>query len=283
MKSRRTQAILLMTAAMLAIPVVDALAKHLSAAYSPLFIGWARYFVACLVVLPLAGVVRGVRLFPAEGLSSHVLRTASLVGAMTLYFMALARVPLATAAAASFVGPVVAVGLAVVFLKERLTGRKVVSLFLAFGGALIILRPGGAMEPGVLLALGAGVAFAFYIVATRQAAQQSDPVKTLAFQCAVGALMLTPQAALSWSTPAWDDALSFAGLGLVSAASHLLSITAFRLAEASMLAPLVYVELIGAGLLGYLVFREVPDAATALGAVLIVGAGLTLVAGGRAK
>jgi drug/metabolite transporter (DMT)-like permease len=265
-----------MTLAMLSIPVVDGLAKHLSADYSPFFIGWARYAVACFFVVPLAAAMHGRRVFPAERRTSHLLRTVSLVAAMTLYFLAIAEAPLATAATASFVGPIVAVALAIALLNERLTPRKLLSLVLGFGGSLVILKPTGSVEPGVLLALAAGMTFALYLVATRHAAALSDPVKTLTFQCVVGALILTPQAALFWSTPAWTDFAFFAGLGLFSAASHLLSISAFRLADASTLAPLVYLELIGAALIGFVAFGEVPGPATLAGAALIVGAGFVL-------
>lgn len=265
-----------MTAAMLSIPLVDGLAKHLSVGYSPLFLSWARYAVACLIVLPFAAAVHGPRLFPAERRAAHVLRTVFLVTAMTLYFFSIARIPLATAVSTYFVGPIIAVLLSVTLLKERMTFRKALSLALGVVGSIVILRPGGSTDPGILLALGAGIFFAFYLIATREAAQESDPVKTLAFQCVVGTALLTPQAMVSWSTPAWSDLLFFAGLGLFSAISHILSIVAFRLADASTLAPLVYVELIGAALIGYLAFDEVPGTPTIVGAGFIVAAGLVL-------
>lgn len=274
--SRQTQGIVLMTVAMLTIPLVDGLAKYLSVGYSPLFLSWARYAVACLVVLPFAAAIHGPRLFPAERWASHVLRTVFLVAAMTLYFLSLARIPLATAVSAYFVGPIIAVVLSIIVLRERVTARKALSLVLGFAGSIVILRPGGSMDPGVLLALGSGVFFAFYLIATRRAARDSDPVKTLAFQCIAGTLLLTPQAVFSWSVPAWNDLVFFAGLGLLSAISHLLSIVAFRFADASTLAPLVYVELIGATLIGYFAFNEVPGASTLVGAGCIVAAGLVL-------
>ena len=156
-----------MTIAMLSIPGVDGLAKYLSVDYSPLFLSWARYAVASLVVLPFATALHGCRLFPAERRRWHLLRTVFLVTSMTLYFLAVARIPLATAASTYFVGPIIAVVLAIVLLNERLTLRKGLSLMLGFAGSLVILRPGGAMEQGILLALGSGIAFACYMIATR--------------------------------------------------------------------------------------------------------------------
>lgn len=265
-----------MTIAMLSIPGVDGLAKYLSVDYSPLFLSWARYAVASLVVLPFATALHGCRLFPAERRRWHLLRTVFLVTSMTLYFLAVARIPLATAASTYFVGPIIAVVLAIVLLNERLTLRKGLSLILGFAGSLVILRPGGAMEQGILLALGSGIAFACYMIATRQAAQESDPLQTLLFQCVVGTSLLTPQAMMTWSAPAGEDLAFFAALGVLSAASHILSIVAFRWADASTLAPLVYLELIGATVIGYLVFAELPGASTVIGGSLIIAAGLIL-------
>jgi len=274
--SRSTEGVILMIAAMLSIPLVDGLAKYLSVSYSPLFLSWARYAVACTIVLPIAAAIHGFRLFPAERYAAHVFRTVFLVVAMTLYFLAVARIPLATAVSAYFVGPIIAMALSVTVLEERMTSRKVLSLTLGVVGSLVILRPGGSTDPGILLALGAGVLFALYMIATRQAALESDPIKTLAFQCLVGMALLTPQAVIAWSVPARNDLLFFAGLGVFSAISHMLSIVAFRLADASTLAPLVYVELIGASVVGYAAFDEVPGAATITGAGFIVVGGLIL-------
>jgi drug/metabolite transporter (DMT)-like permease len=275
--SQQVQGVLLMVAALLTLPAVDGLAKYLSADYSPLFIGWARYAVACLVVLPIAFARHRSQLFPAKQRSSHLLRTVLLVASMTLFFLAIARIPLATAISTFFVAPILAVVLSILILKEEVTRWKLLSLALGFAGSLVILRPDASIDPGILLGLGGGVTFAFYLIVTRHAAQGSDPLQTLAFQCAVGALILTPQALWSWSTPAWNDLVFFAGLGLFSAISHLLSIAAFRLADASTLAPIAYVELLGASLIGYLAFGEIPGAPTVIGAALIMLAGLILV------
>jgi drug/metabolite transporter (DMT)-like permease len=274
--SHPLKGVALMLAAMLSIPLVDGLAKYLSTGYSPLFLSWARYAIASAAVLPLAMAMHGRRPFPREGGTARVLRTVFLVTAMSLYFLALSRIALATAASAYFVGPILAVLLSVLLLGEALTLRKILSLGLGFAGALIILSPAGSLDPGILLALAAGCAFAFYLVATRQAARESAAIETLAFQCAVGTALLTPQAVATWAVPAASDLPLFAALGLISAISHVLSIAAFRLADASTLAPLVYVELIGATLVGYWMFAELPSASTLAGAALIVAAGFTV-------
>ena len=268
--------VILMAIAMLVLPVVDGIAKYLSHDHSPLFLSWARCVAAGLIVLPVSLAVHGARPLPTARLGSHLLRTVFLVLAMSLYYLAVARIPLATATSAYLSAPVMAVVLAVVILGERLTRAKLAGLALGFAGAMAIVRPGGAVEPAILLAFAAGLTFAFYLVATRRMAEAEDPLKTLAFQCVAGAVLLTPQAVANWSVPARAEIVLFAGLGLVSALCHFLSIAAFRRAEASVLAPLVYVELVGAALIGYFAFGEVPGLATLAGAALIAAAGLAL-------
>ncbi len=266
-----------MSIAMLGVPVVDGIAKYPSASYSPLFIGWARYAVASLIVLPLAYRYHGFNLFPNEQRFAHLVRTAFLVSAMTLYFLAIARIPIALAVSAYFVGPIIAVVLSVLFLKEVLTVRKMLSLVIGFMGSLVVLRPSSNIEEGVIFAFGAGLFFGLYLIATRQASQHSDPIKTLAFQCVAGTVLLSPQAAFTFQVPQIEVMWLFLGLGLFSAIAHILTILAFRLSDASTLAPLVYLELVGSVIIGFLLFREVPSLMTLVGAGLIIFAGLLLV------
>jgi drug/metabolite transporter (DMT)-like permease len=271
-----TIGVVLMSVAALAAPAVDGAAKYLSAAHSPLYIAWARYAVACAFVLLVAMLRHGKAIFPREQIGAHLLRAVFLVAAMSCYFLAIARIPLATAISAFFVAPIVAMVLAVVFLGEDLTARKIISLILGFGGTLVILRPTGSIDPSLLLALGAGGCFALYVIATRQASRASDPVKTLALQCLLGALLLAPPAVWTWSTPTGGELWLFLAMGLLSACSHLLSIMAFRYTQASTLAPLIYLELLGSVAIGYLIFGDIPDAYVWVGALAIVVAGLIL-------
>lgn len=275
--SQTLKGVLLMVGAMLVIPIVDGVAKHLTSDHSAVFIGWARYAFGVVLVLPLAALRHGRRIFPLERRAAHLMRTVFIVLAMTLYFLAIARIPLATAATTALIGPVAAVVLSVFFLKERLTPRKLVSLALGLAGSLVILGWNGSVEPGVLYALGSGLTFGCYLVATRHASRDSDPIQTLSFQVFFGALLLTPFALFSWSTPAWGDLLFFAAIAILSTLSHVMSISAFRFADASTLAPLVYVELVGVTLVGYFGFDEIPGPTTVLGAALIVAAGAILI------
>ncbi len=263
-----------MIAAMLVIPIVDGQAKYLSDDYSPLFISWARYAASTALILPIAFARNGRRVLPTDGIPLHATRTLCLVGAMTLYFFAISKVSLVIAASAYFFGPLVAVALSVIVLGERLTTAKVVGMLIGLIGALIVLQPSGNFDANALLALAAGCLFAVYLVITRRTSARGDPIRTLSFQCLFGTLLLTPPALFVAEIPAYDLMPLFVGLGLFSLLGHFLTIIAFQKAEASTLAPLVYIELVGAAAIGFLIFSDVPTPSTIIGAALIATAGL---------
>jgi drug/metabolite transporter (DMT)-like permease len=267
-----------MAGSSLIVPIVDGIAKLLSESFSPLFIAWARYAIATVIVMSIAFVRFKFKwnLFPRANLVAHFLRTLCLVVAMTLFFMALQWTSLATAITAYFSSPVIAMVLSVLILKERVSATKIVSLCLGMIGALVVLRPFAGGERGAALALLAGVFHAIYLIATKLAVKESDPIKTLAFQYVVGTALLTPQAAMTFNAHSSNLAWLFVALGVLSALAHFLTILAFQYAEASMLSPLVYLELIGATFFGLIVFGNVPDPPTIIGAVFIAAAGLIL-------
>lgn len=269
--------IVLMAAAMLLVPGADGLGKHLSGAHSPLFVSWARYLAATVLLAPLAFALLGRDALPRRGLGPHILRTVLLVVSMSMYFTAISKIPLATAISTFFIGPIVAAVLSVPLLGERLTARKIAALVLGFAGVVIVMNPGSGFEPGLLLTIGAGVLFGSYIVTTRLASSGCSPLATLNFQCLLGTALLTPQALATWSLPQLPELPFFIALGAVSVASHILSITAIRYTEASLLSPLVYLELVGSIAIGFVFFAEVPSAMVLAGAAIIIVSGLLLV------
>lgn len=266
----------LMAAAMLLVPTLDGIAKALSATHSPLYISCARYGFASLFVLPWALARRGRRFLPREDLGAHALRTFFAAATMCCFFSAIAFAPLADVTSAYFVGPILASVLSVLVLGEELTARRIAALALGFVGAVVIVNPAGGINPGLLLGVAAGAFFALYAITTRKT-RGSDPIATLAFQCLFGSILLFPLALWNWSLPAADELGLLFLMGLISGVCHFMTINAFRHAEASLLAPLSYLELLGAAIIGYVAFGEVPGLRVFAGAALIVAGGLILV------
>lgn len=141
----------LMIAAMLVIPIADGIAKQLTGTYAAGFVSWARLLASAALALPVALVTHGGRaIIPRGQLLSQVARAVFLVGAMTSFYAAISRVPLADARGAYFVAPIIASLLAVPVLKERLDGRTLIALTLGFAGTLLVVRPGASMDVGML-------------------------------------------------------------------------------------------------------------------------------------
>jgi drug/metabolite transporter (DMT)-like permease len=273
--------VLLMATAMLIIPTSDAIAKYLSGGHSPAFLSWVRYLAALGFILPVALLQHARAPGPARAPASQgrywlaqTLRTAFLVTAMTLYFVAIARIPLADALGAYFIAPIVATLLAAIALRERLDRRKLLAVALGFVGAILVVRPGTETSADTLIALASGCCMACYLVLTRATAQDRPPVMTLTIQLTLGILMLLPFAVLQWTTPTRESLLLILLMGLVSTLSNLMTISAFRLAQVQTLSPFVYLELIGATALGFALFGDLPSPATWAGIAVIVIAGL---------
>jgi S-adenosylmethionine uptake transporter len=273
---------LLMALAMLIVPGIDALAKHLAATVPPGEITWARFLFQTLFTAPLAvlGLRHGVR----PRLDLHALRGLLLATATLLFFAALQYLPLADSIALFFVEPLLLTLLSALLLGEPVGWRRLAAVGVGLLGALAVIQPSYAVfGPAALLPLGAALAFAVYLVLTRRLAPIEDAGGMQFYAGVFGLLALSAALAVgAWAAipvldPIWPTAsewLLLAALGLIGTAGHLLVVQAFRRAPATVLAPFQYLEIISATLLGLVVFGDFPEPATWLGIAIIVGSGL---------
>lgn len=265
--------LVLMAAAMFVIPLRDGIAKHMTDALPVFTIAWGTYVAAAIVAVPIAIRFHGREALLPAGLKSQTARTLLLVGSMTVFFFSIRTVPLANAISAYFVAPFVAAALAPFVLSERLTFPIVCAVVGGFIGVIIVLRPDGNFDANILWAVLAGILFAFYMLATRLAARQAPPMAALAYQALLGALVLTPFALWSGVGEISSYLSWFAAVGVLQSLSHGLSIAAFRFAPAGILAPLVYLEIVAAVVVGFVMFGDWPEAHTWLGIAVILCAG----------
>lgn len=261
------------------IPAMDALGKWLSTSYSVWQISWARFFFHFLFLAPF--VLWRYRLkailLPKQGL--QVIRGAFLLGATICFFGALSLLPLADTLALSFVSPLLVTLLSPWLLREKVGWRRRLAVGVGFLGVLIIVRPGFQdVGLGSLLALGSGCSFAFYVIATKKLAGTAPPLVTLTYTALFGnvvlsAVMLTGGEGV-WHWPDAEAWTMMAGIGAIAVVGHFLLIRAYDYAEASLLAPFYYSEMIMSATLGYLVFGDFPDAWTWAGIAIIVASGV---------
>lgn len=277
--AHRLRGIALFLTALLLFAALDATAKYLSAFFAVPFLVWARYMVHCVFMLVTVAPSVGRELLVTRHPWLLSARALLLVGVTLLGQLALKTLPLAETTALVFVTPLLVALLAAPMLGERVPGRAWMATFAGFAGVLLIARPGGAMSgDGVFYALGAALCYALYQILTRKLAGSEHPLRLL-FTTALGGTLAMSFAVLThWdgTWPDWQQAALISSLGLYGGVGHFLLIRAFREAPVSVLSPLLYVQLIWATLLGWLVFAHLPDAFALAGMAVIGASGLSL-------
>jgi drug/metabolite transporter (DMT)-like permease len=242
---------------MLLTPAVDGVAKTLSADYTPMTIAFVRYLSAGLIALALAGGA-GRRIVVAPGdRAGQLARTALIMAAMTSLVAALGMVPMAKAVGGFLIAPVVSGLLGIVVWRESPTAPRLVGSGVSCLGAAVLMRPEAGLETGCLLALLGGALLGTYLAATRGARGRTDALSTLAVQSVLGAALLAPFA-LAGGLPALSPALILGALllGALSAACHFLTVAAYQRADATVLAPFLYFNLLTTMAVGFLWFGE---------------------------
>ena len=268
---------LLMVLAMTLIPVMDGLAKLLSARYPTFEIVWARYFFHFILLLPLVLHRYGSAAFSLQRPGLQLFRGSLLMVSTACFFGAIASIPLADTLAVVFVYPFVVTALSPWFLGERVGIWRWGAVAVGFIGALIVIRPGfQALSPAMLMALGAGCIYAVYVLVTRKMAGSDPPLKTLLMTGVVGTVVMTLILPFVWITPTPADLAIMASLGVLAAAGHYMIIVAHEWASAPQLAPYSYVEIVSATVVGYVLFRDLPAPMTWLGIIIIVLSGIVI-------
>ena len=254
---------------------MDAVSKHLTSSLPVIEILWVRYLFFALFGFLLAVHYSGLRGLRTSIPVLQIARGLALVFEIVLFTYAFRYLPLADAHVMAASVPLIVLALAVPILKERVGHRRWFAVVLGFLGVLIILRPGfGNWQPILFLPLLGAFGFAVYLVLTRMAAK-FDTIGTSAFYTGlVGLSVLTIFLPLEWKTPTieeWGWLLLASVLGLCG---HISVIKALSMAEASVLQPFFYVVLVWATFLGFIIFDDIPDFITIIGACIIVGSGL---------
>jgi drug/metabolite transporter (DMT)-like permease len=271
--------ILLMTAAVLCFALLDATSKGLSQTYPVPMLVWARYTLHFLLMLIFLAPSMRWKLVATRHPVKQVVRALLLVCVTGFAMAAFQRLPLAETTALLFVTPLIVALLAGPLLGEQLRPLHWGASICGFGGALLIARPGGAFDlAGIMLVLAAAACYSVYQIQTRQLSPTEDTLTMLFYTALVGTVSMTLGAPLYWGgpLPGLADGLLIASLGIYGGTGHYLLIKAFRYAPATTLSPFLYVQLIWATLLGWLVFGHWPDAATLAGMAIIAASSLAL-------
>ncbi|KPP85048.1 MAG: putative permease [Rhodobacteraceae bacterium HLUCCA08] len=268
-------------------PMLDVCAKLAADAQSTGQITTARFVVQAVLMAPLCLALGEPLAIRRRDLGPIALRAVLLIVSTFCFVGAVAVMPIADALAIVFVMPFLLMYLAHAIFGDVVGPRRIAASGVAFIGVLLVIQPSlAAFGLVALLPLGTAVTFAGYMLVTRGLSRRVRPV-AMQFQTAlIASLICLP---VLWAAqgsgievlePVMPDALGWlwlAGVGGFAALSHLMMTYALRFAPSATLAPLQYLEIVTATLLGLLIFDDFPDRMALAGIVVIVGAGLYLI------
>jgi drug/metabolite transporter (DMT)-like permease len=258
--------------AMSILPLIDVCAKFLGQQGMPITqMVWARFFFGALFTLPLALAVVGKAAVVPVNPMFNAIRAALLILGTACFFMALKWLPIADTLAIYFIQPILITALSPLLLGEVVGARRWTTVAIGFIGVLIIIRPGfQALNPGVFFALGAGLSSAFYIIVTRHLTGKANAMVTTFQSSAIGAVALSAATPLYWVAPTGEQWVLMIMLGAVAIAGHYLITRAYDFAEASLLSPFNYTEMITAVIAGWYFFGDFPDTWTFVGVSILI-------------
>jgi drug/metabolite transporter (DMT)-like permease len=276
-RRNRLVGLALMCGAVICFAGLDTSAKWLSHSTDPLLGVWARYVssvvLVSLVVNPwsVPGLARTRRPWMQAG------RSVLLLLSTACNFFALQYLQVAQTTSIMFAAPLLVALAAGPLLGEWIGPRRLAAIGVGFVGVLIITRPGfGGMHPAALLSVFGTACYALYAISTRVLAGSDSSATTLFYSGLAGVVLVTPFVPFVWSTPSLLVALMMAATGVFGAVGHWLLILAHARAPAPVLAPFLYTQLIWVVILGYLVFGDLPDYWTLIGASVVIASGMYL-------
>lgn len=268
-------------------PLLDVCAKIAAGVIPVGQITAARFMVQTALMLPVC-LIMGLKLMMPRDLWGPVALRALFLMLSTYFIIAALRfMPLADALAIVFVEPFIILLCGKLMFGEQVGPRRLIASAVGFTGCLLVIQPSFAAFGAVaLLPLGTAVTFAAYVLVTRGLRGRLHPVE-MQFQTGVAAtVMLVPLIWLSngtgWDTldPVWPEGVFWAylfGVGFFATLAHMMMTYALAIAPAATLAPLHYLEIITAAVLGYYIFDDLPNGLALWGILVIMASGLYVV------
>nr|WP_290442775.1 DMT family transporter [Rhodovulum tesquicola] len=268
---------MLMVATTFVFAMQDGLSRHLAGEYNVLMVVMIRYwFFAAFVIAIAARKAGGIRAAAATRRpylqAFRGLLLAAEICVMVAGFVALGLVE---SHAVFTCYPLLVAALSGPVLGERVGWRRWVAIGLGFVGVLVILQPGfRVFSPAALIPLAAAFMFALYGLLTRLVGRTDSAATSFFWTGTIGAVAMTAVGVWFWEPMAPRDWGWMAALCVTGATAHYLLIKAYEVAEASAVQPFAYLQLVFVTVLGITVFGETLAPNVALGAVIVVAAGL---------
>ncbi len=267
--------LVLMLLAFFVFAAVDAQAKYLTQTLHPLQIVWFRQLGLLVAVIGLLAV-HGRSILATAHPVAQVARGALAVVSATAFITGVSFVPLADAVSITFIAPFIVTILGALVLHERIGLHRWTAVAIGFVGTLIVIRPGfGTFHPAMLLMVLAAAVFALRQIISRALAASDRTITTVAFTALTSSVLLTLPLPFIWRSPeTGTEIVLLVSIALMAGLGEFSLIKALEIGEAAVLAPTQYTTLIWGTFYGWLIFGQLPDGWTWIGAAIIVATGL---------
>ncbi len=267
----------LMVATTLVFASQDGISRHLASTYNVLMVVMIRYwFFAAFVIVLAKRQVGSVR--AAAATKQPVLqavRGVLLVAEVCVMVLGFVHLGLVESQAVFGCYPLLIAALSGPILGESVGWRRWVAIGIGAVGVMVILNPGsGVFAPAAVLPLASAFMFALYGLLTRYAARKDSAATSFFWTGTTGAVAITLVGLWVWEPMTAHDWLWMALLCVTGAGGHFLLIKTYEVAEASAVQPFAFLQIVFGALIGITVFGEILRPNVALGAAIVVGAGL---------
>ncbi|TPL51106.1 DMT family transporter [Mesorhizobium sp. B2-4-2] len=303
MRNRMVLGMLSLCLGVLVFSLQDPLVKAVSGGYSVTEVMAIRAIVALPILIVLVHADVGLRAILSRRFGMLTMRAFIQFTSYTMYYLAIAALPLADAVALYFMAPLCIMVLAGPYLGERVSWQALATVLIGLLGVVVMLRPGvGLFDWAALLSLGSAVLYGFSQLMARKIGDTESSTVMAFYQNGAylaGAALVASLFWLAginhaahpsleflvrpWLWPTLPDFLKMAACGFVASAGMILLSQAYRMAPANRVATFEYTGILWSPLWGFLFFAEVPRSTTVIGAALIIGAGLLALNTGRRK
>ncbi|KEJ89999.1 DMT family transporter [Sulfitobacter donghicola] len=279
--------ILLMLGFCILAPLGDSIAKILGATIPLGQLVLTRFAVQAALLIPVIMFAGLKWRLPPDVLALATLRTVLHILGIGFMFTSLLYLPLADAVAIAFVMPFIMLLLGRFVLNEEVGMHRLIACAVGFIGTLLVIQPNFLAVGWVaLLPVAVAVIFALFMLTTRQIAKKVDPIALQGVSGCIATVILLPFLAigcaidfapLSVVTPNPTEWLLLAAIGILGTLAHLVMTWSLRFAPSATLAPMQYLEIPMATVVGFWLFSELPNRMAAIGIVITVMAGVYVI------
>jgi drug/metabolite transporter (DMT)-like permease len=251
--------------------------RHTTQHMPPVEVAFFRNLFGLLVIAPLL-LRYGSGVFRTKKLSLHMLRAVLNVLSMLAFFVGLSMTPIARATALSFTAPLFTALLGVLFLGEVFRWRRWTAILVGFIGALVILRPSlEGLETGALLIIFSSLLWSLAVIDIKVLARTESSLTITAYVTVLMIPLTLGPALMNWQTPPAEMWGWLIFIGVIGTLGQLVVTEAFKLADTTALMPFDFIKLIWAAILGALLFGELPDMYTWIGAAIVFASSFYIV------